>query len=186
MIFVGQIASFLGISTAGYKGQMIEPIDKIKALIECRATFNPMALLVGVVSLIILIVWPHINKKIPNSLVAVVIASIAVKALGLDQGENKVETIGSLYEITTKFPTFTMPEFDMALIKTLIPDAVTMAILAGIVSLLSCVVSDGVAGSRHRSNAELVAQGLGNIAVGFFGGIPGTGSASPWPVGDGS
>lgn len=176
MIFVGQIASFLGISTASYKGQMIEPIDKIKALIECRATFNPMALLVGVLSLIILIIWPHINKRIPNSLVAVVIASIAVKVLGLDTGDNKVETIGSLYEITTKFPTFTMPEFDMTLIKTLLPDAVTMAVLAGIVSLLSCVVSDGVAGSRHRSNAELVAQGLGNIAVGFFGGIPGTGA----------
>ncbi|MEE1517505.1 MAG: SulP family inorganic anion transporter [Lachnospiraceae bacterium] len=176
MIFVGQIASFLGISTASYKGQMIEPIDKIKALIECRATFNPMALLVGVLSLIILIIWPHINKRIPNSLVAVVIASIAVKVLGLDTGDNNVETIGSLYEITTKFPTFTMPEFDMTLIKTLLPDAVTMAVLAGIVSLLSCVVSDGVAGSRHRSNAELVAQGLGNIAVGFFGGIPGTGA----------
>lgn len=176
MIFIGQIASFFGISTAGYKGQMIEPIDKIKALIECRATFNPMALLVGVVSLIILIVWPHINKRIPNSLIAVVIASIAVKALGLDTGDNKVETIGSLYEITTKFPSFVMPEFDLALIKTLLPDAVTMAVLAGIVSLLSCVVSDGVAGSRHRSNAELVAQGLGNIAVGFFGGIPGTGA----------
>ena len=176
MIFIGQIASFFGISTAGYKGQMIEPIDKIKALIECRATFNPMALLVGVVSLIILIIWPHINKRIPNSLIAVVIASIAVKALGLDTGDNKVETIGSLYEITTKFPSFTMPQFDLALIKTLLPDAVTMAVLAGIVSLLSCVVSDGVAGSRHRSNAELVAQGLGNIAVGFFGGIPGTGA----------
>ena len=176
MIFIGQIASFFGISTAGYKGQMIEPIDKIKALIECRATFNPMALLVGVISLIILIVWPHINKRIPNSLIAVVIASIAVKALGLDTGDNKVETIGSLYEITTKFPSFVMPEFDLALIKTLLPDAVTMAVLAGIVSLLSCVVSDGVAGSRHRSNAELVAQGLGNIAVGFFGGIPGTGA----------
>ena len=176
MIFIGQIASFFGISTASYKGQMIEPIDKIKALIECRATFNPMALLVGVVSLIILIIWPHINKRIPNSLIAVVIASIAVKALGLDTGDNKVETIGSLYEITTKFPSFTMPQFDLALIKTLLPDAVTMAVLAGIVSLLSCVVSDGVAGSRHRSNAELVAQGLGNIAVGFFGGIPGTGA----------
>ena len=176
MIFIGQIASFFGISTASYKGQMIEPIDKIKALIECRATFNPMALLVGIVSLIILIVWPHINKRIPNSLIAVVIASIAVKALGLDTGDNKVETIGSLYEITTKFPSFVMPEFDLALIKTLLPDAVTMAVLAGIVSLLSCVVSDGVAGSRHRSNAELVAQGLGNIAVGFFGGIPGTGA----------
>lgn len=176
MIFIGQIASFFGISTASYKGQMIEPIDKIKALIECRATFNPMALLVGVISLIILIIWPHINKRIPNSLIAVVIASIAVKALGLDTGDNKVETIGSLYEITTKFPSFVMPEFDLALIKTLLPDAVTMAVLAGIVSLLSCVVSDGVAGSRHRSNAELVAQGLGNIAVGFFGGIPGTGA----------
>lgn len=176
MIFIGQIASFFGISTASYKGQMIEPIDKIKALIECRATFNPMALLVGVISLIILIIWPHINKRIPNSLIAVVIASIAVKALGLDTGDNKVETIGSLYEITTKFPSFTMPQFDLALIKTLLPDAVTMAVLAGIVSLLSCVVSDGVAGSRHRSNAELVAQGLGNIAVGFFGGIPGTGA----------
>ncbi len=176
MIFVGQIASFFGISTASYKGLMIEPIDKVKALIECRGTWNPVALIVGIVSLIILIIWPHISKKIPNSLVAVVIASVGVRALELDRGANKVETIGSLYEITTKFPSFSVPEFDFALIKTLMPEAFTMAILAGIVSLLSCVVSDGVAGSRHRSNAELVAQGLGNIAVGFFGGIPGTGA----------
>ena len=175
-IFVGQLASFLGISTAAYEGETIETLDKIKALVSCSDTFTLNALLIGILSLAILIIWPYINKTIPGSLIAVIVASAVVKLTGLDSGENGVDTIGSLYEITTKLPTPSLPGVNLGMIKTLLPDAFTIAILAGIESLLSCVVADGMIGSRHRSNMELVAQGAGNIASGVFGGIPATGA----------
>lgn len=175
-IFVGQLASFLGISTAAYEGETIETIDKIKALVSCSDTFTLNALLIGLMSLAILIIWPYINKTIPGSLIAVIVASAVVKLSGLDSGENSVNTIGSLYEITTKLPTPSIPGFSFDMVRTLLPDAFTIAILAGIESLLSCVVADGMIGSRHRSNMELVAQGAGNIASGIFGGIPATGA----------
>lgn len=175
-IFVGQLASFLGISTENYEGETIETIDKIKALVSCSDTFTLNALLIGAISLAILIIWPYINKTIPGSLIAVIVASAVVKLTGLDGGENGVDTIGSLYEITTKLPTPALPGFSFDMVKTLLPDAFTIAILAGIESLLSCVVADGMIGSRHRSNMELVAQGAGNIASGVFGGIPATGA----------
>lgn len=175
-IFVGQLASFLGISTAAYEGETIETIDKVKALVSCSDTFTLNALLIGLLSLAILIIWPYINKTIPGSLIAVIVASAVVKLSGLDSGENGVSTIGSLYEITTKLPAPAMPHFSLDVVRTLLPDAFTIAILAGIESLLSCVVADGMIGSRHRSNMELVAQGAGNIASGIFGGIPATGA----------
>lgn len=175
-IFVGQLSSFLGISTAAYEGETIETIDKIKALVSCSDTFTLNAFLIGLLSLAILIIWPYINKTIPGSLIAVIVASAVVKLTGLDSGENGVNTIGSLYEITTKLPTPAMPHFSLDVVRTLLPDAFTIAILAGIESLLSCVVADGMIGSRHRSNMELVAQGAGNIASGIFGGIPATGA----------
>ena len=175
-IFVGQLSSFLGISTAAYEGETIETIDKIKALVSCSDTFTLNAFLIGLLSLAILIIWPYINKTIPGSLIAVIVASAVVKLTGLDSGENGVNTIGSLYEITTKLPTPAMPHFSLDVVRTLLPDAFTIAILAGIESLLSSVVADGMIGSRHRSNMELVAQGAGNIASGIFGGIPATGA----------
>lgn len=175
-IFVGQLASFLGISTKAYKGETIETIDKIKALVSCSDTFTLNALLIGILSMAILIIWPYINKTIPGSLIAVIVASAVVKFAGLDLGDNGVDTIGSLYEITTKLPMPVMPHFSLDIVRTLLPDAFTIAILAGIESLLSCVVADGMIGSRHRSNMELVAQGAGNIASGIFGGIPATGA----------
>lgn len=175
-IFVGQLASFLGISTKAYKGETIETIDKIKALVSCSDTFTLNALLIGILSMAILIIWPYINKTIPGSLIAVIVASAVVKFAGLDLGDNGVDTIGSLYEITTKLPMPVMPHFSLDIVRTLLPDALTIAILAGIESLLSCVVADGMIGSRHRSNMELVAQGAGNIASGIFGGIPATGA----------
>lgn len=87
-----------------------------------------------------------------------------------------VNTIGDLYTISNKLPVFTLPHADLNMIKTLLPDAFTIAILAGIESLLSCVVADGMISSKHRSNMELVAQGTGNIASALFGGIPATGA----------
>ncbi len=94
-----------------------------------------------------------------------------VKCLGL-----KVNTIGDLYSVSSSLPKFRMPVFDFGLAKSVLPDAFTIAILAGIESLLSCVVADGMTNSKHRSNAELVAQGVGNMASALFGGIPATGA----------
>lgn len=171
-IFVGQIASFAGIDTSGYKGETIETVDKIKALVATADTINITALLIGILSLVILIVWPKINKTIPGSLIAVIVAACVVKFAGLDS----VNTIGKLYNITGELPKFGLPTVSFDLIKELLPSAFTIAILAAIESLLSCVVADGMIGSQHRSNMELVAQGAGNIASALFGGIPATGA----------
>jgi SulP family sulfate permease len=121
--------------------------------------------------LLILIFWPKINDKIPPSLIAVLVGIAMVKGLHM-----KVNTIGDLYEISNKLPGLTVPTFSLGMVRKLLPDAFTIAILAAIESLLSCVVADGMINSRHRSNMELVAQGAGNITSALFGGIPATGA----------
>ena len=169
-ILVGQIKDFLGLSYP--KGTVtIETMEKVEAVVKNISTFNYEALIVGVVSLIILIVWPYVSEKIPGSLIAVFVGIAMVKALKMD-----VNTIGSLYTISNKLPAFTMPDFSLPMIKTVASDAVTIAILAAIESLLSCVVADGMINSHHRSNMELIAQGAGNIGSALFGGIPATGA----------
>ncbi|MDD3173563.1 MAG: sulfate permease [Herbinix sp.] len=167
-IFIGQIKDFFGLTI---KAKPVETLEKLFACFENITTVNYQALFVGAISLLILIVWPKINTKIPGSLIAVIVAAAIVKIFKAD-----VNTIGSLYEISSKPPTFQVPTMNLTMIRTLIPDAVTIAILAGIESLLSCVVADGMIGSKHRSNMELVAQGAGNIFSSFFGGIPATGA----------
>ena len=169
-IAIGQIKDFLGLTFA--KGtHAVETLEKAVAVGKSITTINWQALIVGIVALAILIVWPHINKKIPASLIAVVLVTAGVKLLKLD-----VNTIGDLYSISGALPKFSLPEINLQLIKELIPSAFTIAILAGVESLLSCVVSDGMINDRHNSNTELIAQGLGNICSGFFGGIPATGA----------
>ncbi|MBQ4266861.1 MAG: STAS domain-containing protein [Clostridia bacterium] len=174
-IFIGQIKDFLGLQYAtGVKP--IETIEKIEANIEAMGTFSWQALLVGAVSLAILIIYPKIEKRIPPSLIAVVVGALMVKFIpGLDGG---VFTIGELYTIPSGFPKFALTgmEFSFEKVSAVLPDAVTIAILAAIESLLSCVVADSMVNSRHNSNAELVAQGVGNIASVLFGGIPATGA----------
>lgn len=167
-IFIGQIKDFLGLE---FKASPVETMEKLYECIVSISTVNYQALIIGAVSMAILIVWPKINGKIPGSLVAVIIGIVLVKALSLN-----VNTIGSLYEISNKPPTLNVPHISFATVKNVLPDAFTIAILAGIESLLSCVVADGMIGSRHRSNMELVAQGAGNIASALFGGIPATGA----------
>ncbi len=175
MIFVGQIASFIGVDTRGYKGPTIETMDKLKALFSCIETFNPVALVIGIVSLAILIVWPKINKTIPSYLVVVVIASAIVKIGGIDS----VNTIGKLYpNLSGELPKFTVPSFSFGLVEELLPTAFTIAMLSAIVTLLSAVVTDALIGSKHNSNMELIGQGVGAIVTGFFGGIPGTGAVA--------
>lgn len=174
-IFIGQIKDFLGLQYAdGVKP--IETIEKIEANIEAIGTFSWQALLVGAVSLAILIIYPKFEKKVPPSLIAVIVGALMVKFIpGLDIG---VFTIGELYTIPSGFPQFALTnmEFSFAKVSAVLPDAFTIAILAAIESLLSCVVADSMVNSRHNSNAELVAQGVGNIASVLFGGIPATGA----------
>lgn len=174
-ILVGQIKDFLGLQyAAGVKP--IETIEKITANIEAISTFSWQALLVGVVSLAILVLYPKVEKKIPPSLIAVVVGAVMVKLLpGLDSG---VFTIGELYTIPSGFPALTIGtlEINSTTIMAALPSAVTIAVLAAVESLLSCVVADGMVNDKHNSNAELTAQGLGNIFSVLFGGIPATGA----------
>lgn len=169
-IVIGQVKDFLGLSYPAGTAT-IETMDKIKAIGANITTFNPYALLVGGISLAILIVWPRISAKIPGSLIAVIVGILLVKFTGL-----KVNTIGDLYTIRSGLPAFHMPQFSMAAVSTALPDGFTIAILAAIESLLSCVVADSMINSHHRSNMELIAQGCGNIGSALFGGIPATGA----------
>lgn len=174
-IVVGQIKDFLGLSIVSEK-PLIETTEKLIYDFKFIDTFNFQAFIVGMVCMAVLIVWPMIKRpswlsKIPASLIAVFVGIAMVSGLGM-----KVNTIGDLYSISNEVPKFSMPAFSFARIKELVPDAFTIAILAAIESLLSCVVSDSMVNSRHNSNMELVAQGAGNIASALFGGIPATGA----------
>lgn len=167
-IFAGQIKDFLGLT---FNGSPISTIDKLKECMDCITTFNVQALMIGLVCMAILIFWPKLTEKIPASLVAVVISIVLVKAIHMD-----VKTIGDLYTISNKLPTISIPTVTLQDIGELFPNALTIAVLAGIESLLSCVVSDGMIGSRHKPNMELIAQGAGNVISALFGGIPATGA----------
>ncbi len=172
-ILVGQIKDFLGLEVVTEE-PLIETMEKLKAVFEFIGTINWQAVIVGGVGLVILIVWPYLPgfcKKIPPSLIAVLVGILMVK--GLDM---KVNTIGDLYEISNKLPTLSLPAFNLETVGNVLPDAFTIAILAAIESLLSCVVADSMVNSRHRSNMELIAQGAGNITSALFGGIPATGA----------
>ena len=169
-IVIGQLKDFFGVT---YPAGMptIESMEKLDAFIKGFSTFNPHALIVGLVCLAVLIIMPRITEKIPGSLVAVIVGILMVQFLPL-----KVNTIGDLYTISRDLPKLNLPKFDYHLISASLPNAFTIAILAAIESLLSCVVADGMIHKKHRSNTELVAQGLGNVASALFGGIPATGA----------
>ncbi len=172
-ILVGQIKDFLGL-TVVTKEPLIATTDKLKAVFQFIDTFNWQAFVVGMVCLAILIFWqylPGFFKKIPPSLIAVLVGIGMVSGLGM-----KVNTIGDLYEISSDLPKFSVPNFSFGMVQELLPDAFTIAILAAIESLLSCVVADSMVNGRHRSNMELIAQGAGNITSALFGGIPATGA----------
>ena len=169
-IAIGQIKDFLGITYP--EGTVtIETMEKAGAVIKNIATINLQAVIVGLVCLAILIVFPYINKTIPGSLIAVIVGILMVRLLHMD-----VNTIGDVYVISNKLPAFHLPAFTLRDIGDIFPDAFTIAILAAIESLLSCVVADSMINSKHRSNMELIAQGIGNVGSALFGGIPATGA----------
>ena len=170
IIVIGQLKDFFGV-TYPEGVRPIETMEKLAAFLENIGTVNPAALIVGAVSLAILIISPYIFKKIPGSLIAVIVGILMVKFLPL-----KVSTIGNLYTISNALPSFHLPAVNFEIVQAAIPNAFTIAILAAIESLLSCVVADGMINGKHRSDMELVAQGAGNIASALFGGIPATGA----------
>ncbi|MBR3645601.1 MAG: STAS domain-containing protein [Lachnospiraceae bacterium] len=169
-LFVQQIKDFLGLTIEGEVPSNF--FERIKCYADNIDTLKVQALGIGVLALVIMIVMPFITDKIPGSLVAIIVTTLVVKFMNLD-----VNTIGSVYgELSAAFPTPKVPNVSFEMIQKLISPAFTIAILAAIESLLSAVVSDGMIGSRHRSNMELVAQGVANIFSGLFGGIPATGA----------
>ena len=169
-ILIGQIKDFMGLSFP--EGTVtIETVDKVKAIALNIKTVNYQALIVGGVCLAILIVWPFISEKIPGSLIAVIVGILMVKFLKMD-----VNTIGDLYTISNKLPAFHFPAVSVDSVMSVLPDGFTIAVLAAIESLLSCVVADSMINSHHRSNMELIAQGIGNVGSALFGGIPATGA----------
>lgn len=172
-IVIGQIKDFLGLTIVSEE-PLIETMDKLKGVAQFIGTVNWQAVLVGAVCMAVMIGWPYLPgfcKKIPASLIAVLAGIAMVSGLHM-----QVNTIGDLYEISNKLPAISLPAFSMTTVRNVLPDAFTIAILAAIESLLSCVVADSMVNSRHRSNMELIAQGAGNIVSALFGGIPATGA----------
>ena len=167
-LIIGQLKDFLGLT---FVNSPIETMEKVEEVIHQIHTFNYEALIIGVISLAVLIIFPKFIKKIPPSIFAIVISAVLVKVFDMN-----VNTIGSLYTISSALPVPSLPKFSFDTVKAIIPDAFTIAVLAAVESLLSCVVADGMTGSRHNSNTELIAQGAGNIASALFGGIPATGA----------
>lgn len=169
-IVIGQLKDFFGLTYPnGVKP--IETVEKFEAVINNFSTINMDAVIVGGVSLAILIIAPYIFKRIPGSLLAVIAGILMVQFLPL-----KVNTIGNLYTISNALPSLRFPSLSLNRIQNALPNALTIAVLATIESLLSCVVADGMINGKHRSDMELVAQGAGNIASALFGGIPATGA----------
>lgn len=167
-IVIGQLKDFLGLT---FTHSPIETMEKLKEVIACLGTTNFSALIIGLISLAVLIFWPFVSKKIPSSLIAVIVAAAAVKIFHMP-----VNTIGDLYTISSAPPTFHLPTIDFQTVFNVFPDALTIAVLAAIESLLSAVVADEMIGANHDSNMELIGQGVGNAASALFGGIPATGA----------
>ncbi len=169
IIFTAQLRDFFGLDMPAPPAEYIE---KIKALFHHAPTVNPAAMLMGAIAYGIIYLWPRLTNKIPGSLIAIVLATAATSVFSLP-----VETIGSRFgEFPTMLPVPRIPIFRWDLVTQLFPAALTIALLAGIESLLSAVVADGMTGRRHRSNMELIAQGTANIVAPMFMGIPATGA----------
>lgn len=169
IIFSSEVKDFLGLRMASVPAHFI---DKWAAYFTALPTVSPETLAIGLVSLIIIILWPKVSTKIPGPLIALIVTTLAVKLLHLN-----VDTIETRFgDISASIPAPTVPTLDFATIRHLIMPATTIALLGSIEALLSAVVADGMIGARHKSNMELIAQGVANLASPLFGGIPVTGA----------
>ena len=172
-LFTGQLKDFFGLRLESVPSEFL---PKVMAYVKNAGTVNITSMLIGLLAIVIMLLWPKVTDKIPGSLIAIIVTTVIVAVFGLDV-KYGVSTIGSVYgELDSSFPLPKLPTANFDMVKDLMSPALTIAILAGIESLLSAVVSDGMIGDRHKSNAELIGQGLGNIFSGLFGGIPATGA----------
>ncbi|MCK9224695.1 MAG: sulfate permease [Candidatus Muirbacterium halophilum] len=169
IIFSSQLKDFLGIVKGTFPAEFHQ---KIKFLIENFNNIDLYSTLLGILSLFLIVYFPKITKKIPSTIFTLVFVTLLVKIFKIP-----VETIGSRFgEVSSAFPAFVLPDMSFDKIKLVFPAAITIALLGGIESLLSAVVADGMTGRKHRSNMELVAQGIANIICPMFMGIPATGA----------
>lgn len=169
IIFSSQVSDFLGLKIEKVPADFVA---KWIAYLENLSTLDLYTLAVGAASLVLIIVWPYITRKVPGQLVAILVVTAAVHYFGIP-----VDTIESRFGgVPSALPTPHVPAVTLELVQTMFAPGLTIAILAGLESLLSAVVADGMTGTRHRSNMELVAQGAGNIVSVIFGGIPATGA----------
>ncbi len=169
IIFTGQIRDLLGLPIADLPADFI---GRWRAYAAGAGTAQPAAIALGLGTLVLLVAWPRVSRRIPAPFVALIVSTLAVQLLHLP-----VETIGSRFgNLTAALPRPVMPHVTLATAQAMVGPAFTIAMLAAIESLLSAVVADGMIGGRHRSNMELVAQGIANIASPVFGGIPATGA----------
>jgi len=170
VIFSSQIKDFFGLKIDSVPADFI---GKWQSYFNASGTMHLQTTAIGVLALLIIILWPKINRKIPGALIALIVTSLIVKFFGLTE----VETIGSRFgTLASSLPVPTLPNFSLSEMRLLLPAAFSIAVLGSIESLLSAVVSDGMIGEKHRSNMELIAQGVANGMSAIFGGIPATGA----------
>ncbi len=179
-IFTGQIGDFFGMTITnfpeGFDKMPGDFVGKIETYAMNIGHIHLYSFLMAAISLALIFIWPHFNKKIPGSLVVIVLATVVSVILKSKFGL-ETDTIGSRYgEIPSSLPAPKLPDLRLSTIRTLFPTAVSIAVLAAIESLLSAVVADGMIGAKHDSNTELIGQGIANIASPLFGGIPATGA----------
>ena len=172
-IFTTQIKDLFGLTITDL------PSDFIEKWVAYGCHFSSIDLwstAVGIISVVIIVITPRFSKKLPGSLIAIILMTVAVWLLKQFAGVTTIETIGDRFSISNQLPTAQVPEMTWTTIKNLVSPAVTIAVLGAIESLLSATVADGVTGEHHNSNTELVAQGMANLASPLFGGIPCTGA----------
>ena len=172
-IFTTQIKDLFGLTLPSNPSDFIE---KWGVYLQNFNTIDPWSALIGVASVVVIAVTPRFSKKIPGSLIAIILMTIVALLLKNFAGVLSIETIGDRFSISNELPAAQVPDMNWETIKSLVSPAITIAILGAIESLLSATVADGVIGDHHDSNTELVAQGLANIASPLFGGIPATGA----------
>lgn len=172
-IFTTQIKDLFGLTIDTVPSDFIE---KWICYIQHFSTADLWCSLVGIVSVVIIAITPKFSKKIPGSLVAIIVMTIAALLLKQYAGITSIETIGDRFNVSNAIPDVQVPAMTWETIKSLVAPAMTIAVLGAIESLLSATVADGVIGDHHNSNTELVAQGVANLASPLFGGIPATGA----------
>lgn len=172
-IFTTQVKDLFGLTMAEVPSDFVE---KWIAYAHDFTTLDGWTTLIGIVSVVVIAVTPRFSKKIPGSLVAIILTTIVALLLKHYAGVTSIETIGDRFSINSALPEAQMPALSWETVKGLVPPALTIAILGAIESLLSATVADGVIGHRHDSNTELVGQGIANLVSPLFGGIPATGA----------